>query len=88
METMETLELLIKFKYKNMKTEKQNAIKKLLAIDDKQLEELQEKVLEDWANNVISTKYREAKTTEQIVDEINETNIGAGTVKKTGRAKK
>ena len=56
-----------------MNTNKKNAIKKLLKITEAEFKNITDKVLEDWANNVISTKYREVKTTDEIVDEINET---------------
>ena len=56
-----------------MDTNKQNAIKKLLDLTDKQFKELQDKVLDDWANNLINTKYTTKKSIDEIVVEINET---------------
>ena len=54
----------------NIPTKKKKAIKKLLNINDTKLKETIEKILEDWANNVISTKYQSHKSIDQIVDEL------------------
>lgn len=54
----------------NMKIKKRKALKKLLNKTDAELNEIIEKVLDDWANNIIITKYQNQKTIDEIVDEI------------------
>lgn len=53
-----------------MKIKKRKALKKLLNKTDAELNEIIEKVLDDWANNIIITKYQNQKTIDEIVDEI------------------
>ena len=50
---------------------KRSVLKKLLNKTDAELKTTVEKVLEDWANNLIQNKYQSQKTIEQIVDELN-----------------
>jgi uncharacterized protein YfdQ (DUF2303 family) len=65
---------------------KQDAIKKLLNLTDEQFDELQNKVLDDWAANVISTNYQASKTIEEMTTDINATKV---TIKQTiGSVKK
>lgn len=54
----------------NMKIKKRKALKKLINKTDAELNEIIEKVLDDWANNIIITKYQNQKTIDEIVDEI------------------
>lgn len=52
-------------------TKKKSAIKRLLNKTDAELKKIIEKVLDDWANNLIHNKYQSQKTIEEIVDEVN-----------------
>ena len=54
----------------NMKTKKKKALKQLLKVTDKELSKITEKVLDDWANNIIQTKYKTQKTVDEIVEEL------------------
>ena len=51
-------------------TKKKRVLKKLLNKTDAQLKETIEKVLSDWANNLIQNKYQTQKTIDEIVDEL------------------
>ena len=53
-----------------MKIKKKNALKKLLNITDTELNKIIEQVIDDWANNIIKTKYKTQKTIDEIVDEL------------------
>ena len=52
-------------------TKKKKALKKLLNKNDTELETTIQKVIDDWTNNVISTKYQSSKSVDDLVDEIN-----------------
>jgi len=52
-------------------TKKKAVLKKLLNKTDAELKATIEKVLSDWANNIIQTKYSSRKTIEEMVDEMN-----------------
>lgn len=52
-------------------TKKKKAIKKLLNINDTELTTLIEKVVDDWIQNLVSTKYQINKTIDEMIDEIN-----------------
>lgn len=54
-----------------MEIKKKKALKKLLNKTDKELDEIINKVLEDWSDNIINTKYKTDKTLTEKVDEIN-----------------
>ena len=54
----------------NITTKKKRVIKKLLNKTEKELKEMVEKVLDDWANNLITNKYQTHKTIDKIVDEL------------------
>ena len=51
-------------------TKKKSVLKKLLNKTDAELKKTVEKVLDDWANNLIQNKYQSQKTIEEIVDEL------------------
>jgi len=51
-------------------TKKKSVLKKLLNKTDAELKKTIEKVLDDWANNLIQNKYQSQKTIEEIVDEL------------------
>ena len=54
----------------NITTKKKKVLKKLLNKTDKEFKEMVEKVLDDWANNLITNKYQTHKTIDKIVDEL------------------
>lgn len=54
----------------NINTKKEKVLKKLLNKTNKEFKEIIEKVLDDWANNIIQTKYQTQKTIDEIVDEL------------------
>ena len=54
----------------NIKTKKKKVLKQLLNKTEKELKEMVEKVLDDWANNLITNKYQTHKTIDKIVDEL------------------
>jgi len=54
----------------NIKTKKKKVLKQLLNKTEKELKEMVEKVLDDWANNLITNKYQTHKTIDEIVDEL------------------
>lgn len=53
-----------------MNIKKKKALKQLLNKTDAELKKITDKVLEDWANNLIITKYKAQKTVDEIVDEL------------------
>lgn len=55
-----------------MEKTKQDAIKKLLKLTDKQFEDIQNKVLDNWADNIITT-HQQKRSVDDLVKEINET---------------
>jgi len=54
----------------NIKTKKKKVLKQLLNKTEKELKEMVEKVLDDWANNLITNKYQTQKTVDEIVEEL------------------
>ena len=53
----------------NITTKKQNLIKK---ISGKKAEEVVQKVINDWFEHLVETKYKSNKTLTQKVDELND----------------
>jgi len=53
-----------------IKTKKKKVLKQLLNKTEKELKKMVEQVLDDWANNLIQTKYQTHKTIDEIVDEL------------------
>ena len=51
-------------------TKKKSVLKKLLNKTDTELKKIIEKVLDDWATNVIQNKYQSQKTIDEIVEEL------------------
>ena len=54
----------------NIKTKKKSVLKKLLNKTETELKEMVEQVLDEWANNLIQTKYKTQKTVDEIVEEL------------------
>ena len=54
----------------NITTKKKSVLKKLLNKTDKEFKEMVEQVLDEWANNLIQTKYKTQKTVDEIVEEL------------------
>jgi hypothetical protein len=53
----------------NFDEKKEAILKNLLGVDD--LTPIIEKLLSDWAANIIETKYRPQKTDDDIISELN-----------------
>jgi len=54
----------------NIKTKKKKVLKQLLNKTETELKEMVEQVLDEWANNLIQTKYKTQKTVDEIVEEL------------------
>lgn len=53
-----------------IKAKKKKVLKKLLKKTDIELKKTIEKVLDDWTNHTIQTKYQSQKGIDEIVDEL------------------